>query len=590
MNDTLYKKLEANKVIDSSLEKIKKAFIMFYGEESKDYIEEKFKNFVSIAYGLPDELTQILYNIRKNETNKVMNIFFDKIEFNGDKAKMKEMLFSSLDFKYYDSFPIQKYIDYVDNINNPSSEERDYYKKRALEFLKKIDSSITIENMDELYKKGTFSEIDKMIPFYKEVLNIYQFDMKRIESFSKENDDDLKFKRELEQKCFFQLINEFSYLFPKEELDAVEKQMEEYGYISIYDKKIINSYVGNTLFSPCIIEAFSSKNDALLLNDKESWKAKSIIKDRIKFFNNMGINLGDDYESYINNDECKKIIPSLKIIDEIILRKNQLYDEFLSLYYKSTKEYQENKQKIEACGLLDKNGMYGPEIYFNKTKAIYPNLLIEDGKPILFPIMYMNISGDYLDVNIIHELNHIFELYLVNFDGESYTCSCGWDLVDVSLNDNEEENDKRKYELFNEIINELIAEDITKIMHDNGDYIFNTKENAKIVGGTSYGYTTFLAKDFYIRYKNEILQSRRKRDMKPLFDKVGEENFEELNNLFNIFNENFDAFKMLKCFEDLKSGKETELTKLYKELCFKKDEILNRMNEYDLQNDIKKHV
>ena len=43
----------------------------------------------------------------------------------------------------------------------------------------------------------------------------------------------------------------------------------------------------------------------------------SILKDRIKFFNSLGINLGDNYDLYENSEECKKLVPSPDLVDEI---------------------------------------------------------------------------------------------------------------------------------------------------------------------------------------------------------------------------------------------------------------------------------
>ena len=63
-------------------------------------------------------------------------------------------------------------------------------------------------------------------------------------------------------------------------------------------------------------------------------------------------------------------------------------------------------------------------------------------------------------------------------------------------------------ERLNEIINELIAQEISQIMSESGQYIFNTKEDKKITGGTSYEKTKFLVKNFY-RYLIEILLSYR---------------------------------------------------------------------------------
>lgn len=133
--------------------------------------------------------------------------------------------------------------------------------------------------------------------------------------------------------------------------------------------------------------------------------------------------------------------------------------------------------------------------------------------------------------------------------------------------------------MFNEIINELLAQEISKILSENGLYIFNTKDDKKIKGGSSYERTKVLISVFYDRYKKEIIESR-KGNIQVLFDAVGKENFESLNHLFYEFNESFPEFTYYQLYRDLNAGKETELTNKLKEIIAKRDAILQKMEEH----------
>ena len=64
VSETLYKMLEPTKTIKQSLPKIIEAFVTFYGEENREYIEEKFKNLIIVGYGLPDRLNTIISKIK----------------------------------------------------------------------------------------------------------------------------------------------------------------------------------------------------------------------------------------------------------------------------------------------------------------------------------------------------------------------------------------------------------------------------------------------------------------------------------------------------------------------------------------------
>ena len=135
---------------------------------------------------------------------------------------------------------------------------------------------------------------------------------------------------------------------------------------------------------------------------------------------------------------------------------------------------------------------------------------------------------------------------------------------------------------FNEIINELIAQEISEIMSQYRQYIFNTKEDKKITGGTSYERTKFLVKNFYETYKKEILESRKDGNIEIIYNAVGKENFEELNQLFHEYNEHFNiGFGMLQVYEDLENNVKTELTQKFKELVARRNNILAKMEEHN---------
>jgi len=312
----------------------------------------------------------------------------------------------------------------------------------------------------------------------------------------------------------------------------------------------------------------------------------------------MGINLGKDYELYKNNPECLKLIPSQELIKKILSRKQELDSVMYNQYYKSTNEYIMNRIKIDSYGLLDKDDNYDANAYFNHSTFVSPNVQLNNGNYSLKPLMCicMNMM-EYLDVSTIHELNHIFELNLTEIYDSGCEFSCGWDILEgkfsnakddvVSL---EKRKEKREYELFSEIINELIAQEITTIMHNRNNYIFNTKENAKIKGGTSYEHTFFLVRDFYEMYKKEILETRKTRNMQPLFDKVGKENFDLLNNLFHEYYESLGGVVFYTLADDLNKKKDTELTRKFYEIIDKRDNILKNMNEYSNEYEKKNHI
>ena len=116
-------------------------------------------------------------------------------------------------------------------------------------------------------------------------------------------------------------------------------------------------------------------------------------------------------------------------------------------------------------GIVHANEICNPNDYENRKTYVgicFKNL---EGNYSLFPVLcfYVGNSDGMIDHAITHELNHIYELNLKEIRNGRYECICGWDILNGEIETEysqdvvylEEDNKKRQYELFNEIINEL---------------------------------------------------------------------------------------------------------------------------------------
>ena len=90
----------------------------------------------------------------------------------------------------------------------------------------------------------------------------------------------------------------------------------------------------------------------------------------------------------------------------------------------------------------------------------------------------------------------------------------------------------------------------------------------------------FIVRDFYNTYKKEIIESRKNGDMTQLFEVVGKENFESLNELFHEFYKEFSGANYYSLMNDLIEKRETERTKKRAEIIMKKDKIFEAMQEH----------
>lgn len=68
--------------------------------------------------------------------------------------------------------------------------------------------------------------------------------------------------------------------------------------------------------------------------------------------------------------------------------------------------------------------------------------------------------------------------------------------------------------------------------------------------------------------------------MQCIFEAVGKENFDELNELFSMHMRSFNSISYYKMLNDLKNNLDTELTRSFKEIVLRRDDILRKMQEH----------
>ena len=75
MIDILYKILNFSETVENSISKIKEAFIEFYGESEKKYIDDKFENLAIINHGLLEATPNIVTHIKELRSAEYINKF-----------------------------------------------------------------------------------------------------------------------------------------------------------------------------------------------------------------------------------------------------------------------------------------------------------------------------------------------------------------------------------------------------------------------------------------------------------------------------------------------------------------------------------
>ena len=112
------------------------------------------------------------------------------------------------------------------------------------------------------------------------------------------------------------------------------------------------------------------------------------------------------------------------------------------------------------------------------------------------------------------------------------------------------------------------------------------KVEPKVKKTTSYENTFFLVNEFFQEYRKEILESRNNGQIEIIWNKVGKENFDELNDLFRVFNEHFQGFKYYNLLKSLKENEDTAQTRIFRELVEKKNQILDKMRKHSMMQEL----
>ncbi|MBP5678247.1 MAG: hypothetical protein J6X28_00265 [Bacilli bacterium] len=484
---------------------------------------------------------------------------------------------------------------YIDMRNVDKKYERAF--EQAQPILQKVNPGITINNYSYYLDQEELQSLIYLGEQYPRMVEEYQERMKKYAPYLAEEKFHEALEERLKDKYLILLIENNLDLLGEEDIRSLEKAKKEkpkYLYSSL--SKNIQFLFGYGLTGNHPIESFGTAAEEILTSTGTTdWEKKKVKENRVKYFQMKGLDLGEDYAAYEKSEEAKQIAPTEERVKQFQETRLRLLNEYNIDFYSNTPLHQEVLKELEEKKVLDKDDCLNASLYLKKMGTeTNPNLIQAENGYELFTIIaircYRPDCG--LDHSIIHEMNHLFELSLKEVKGNHYIGLCGWDELHESFNQDEkspvdtlhEDETKRNYELFNEIINELIAQDIHKKMIEKHRFIFNTEEDVEYKGQTSYEHTWVLVKFFYEEFKKEIIESRRNGNIQVIWDAVGKENFDELNELFHIFYENFSGYKINHVLTSIMKKEETEQTKLYYDLIRKSKQILEKMRRHHMLN------
>lgn len=299
------------------------------------------------------------------------------------------------------------------------------------------------------------------------------------------------------------------------------------------DKDIILLFENDMFKKYSLIETFGSNAQEIIetepKNRMQQFQTKQILKAREEFY---------------NMSDTKDILPELA--DEL----SELYIKYSSLAKKELLQlslnYEENKEKITGHQFLEDVNFDLSFYDFEEQQhnGVQPNFILnKDGNPVLYPIVNFSTvkrkmeamfgAEDYFDVLLIHELNHIIGMHLLDYNGKSnYQLQMGLTIIDTGKN-------TTKYyfaSMLDEIFNQKVAKEVTKKLHSKGIYLIDNPNKSRIEDTSLYEMGEFLLVDFFSDYFDKLLQIYASGEgLEELYQEIGSENVKELGLLIEEF-------------------------------------------------------
>ena len=308
------------------------------------------------------------------------------------------------------------------------------------------------------------------------------------------------------------------------------------------------------------IEFFSSKYfEKLKSSDVSSHEKHKIIYQQISFLKSLGVIFpryvsyyvdGDinNYLSFLNKDGIREYVPSFETVDYISTVRKKMSEDAIREYYMTRKDF------VDAMKLLD-GVIVLPDYNNNRNKSDYVYRQMRDRTvcimgyggydrnadfcSIMFYTVKLNGEG-YLFQTFMHECGHIID--------QNLNKGSGFDLLDIIVEANPYNRDNRKYEIFNEAINDIFTIEAVEFLKSQGIYLIEPKEF--ILPSISERNTSLfirgLLDPLVELFKPQVIKAKINSDPQELTKYIGEDNFEELVDIVNKIDFLFENGYLIK--------------------------------------------
>ena len=499
-------------LLNLNLDKLKPyvidAYTHVYGSEYHDIIEHKINNALYLTYIDIRGLEEYINNLLAYKKYKLSISFLEQIGYDVSKYK-------SLNLKE------------LSRENNLNEILKANFGRFEIIFEKDENIIILLEI------KGYKDIYDKL----KSEFILYKESFFRYYKFIEEDNNrkDIIFKEGMDYT-----YNELLSVIPLELKERLEKLSKEEVYKIFFDISWNSKLNYNSL-----VQSFDKEYMEELSSSENSLFMKAVLaSDQIEYLQIFNIeppvfDIGKDnlscfhteqdvsnYLNFLKSAEVRNLIPKQDLIDRIKKMCKENYSECEKKYYTKRLDFLNIINKIDSNQDLDN---YLIDKIKNKRVCITMGGATNSNG--YFSLMFYTIRPfDYgiLDRTFMHENGHIVD---DNPNG------CGFELIDDCNNSsghNKYDKRYRKYERFNETINDIFTSEAVEYLHKNGIYLIEERYTNNQGNDRNTGLVTKnILRPLLDKYRSIVIEAKINVDRKILSSYIGEDNFEELVDVIN---------------------------------------------------------
>lgn len=521
------------------------AFSKVYGEEYRDIISKKLSSAVMFQYYDIEGLNNYILNIKICKRREYSIKFLDRIGIDVSKYK-KDNYIQPLDDEVenvlkclignsYSSFslnddsiaPIKAF-----NEDNKSNSTTILENKLLIINFLLGDSyqKITKENLDSFTKTGEYQKVLRKVSelnvVYQQLLSEYRKWEMQLEPYKEYIKNEEERKEEILNKKKISMLMEIKPLLPEFIKSAlsnmpIEKQVDT----------IIGSFDIGSISNIEKINFDKIKN----INQKHGnfWRNFFKLNPYLTYLKKLGISLPSEsckteedinnFLRFLNQDNIREFFPSPLLIEDISSIRKKYYEDAIREYYTTRSDIADIIKQLNNHHKYTSN--YILDIMKNKYVCITTlGIHIDDEFASLMFYTIRNNDIGILDFSFVHECGHIIDQ---SEKGDGFEI---FNAYSENIPRNPYNNKCRKYEKFNEALNDIFTIEAIELLHNEGIYLIEPKEyvSSDMSNINTALITKTLLKPLLSKFRKQVVSAKINANPEELTRYIGIDNFEEL--------------------------------------------------------------